>query len=105
MVSVEGSTHPIARPMKQNPVSSRPPKKEPLDALVGLIAGAIWGVIVSVSFILWVMPEGMLLVVGLCVSFTLVSGALGYFQGADSSVGFATIGTGGSPDPRPETPP
>jgi Mg/Co/Ni transporter MgtE len=60
-------------------VSSR----EPLDAVVGLIAGAIWGATLGLGVCMWLLPTTMLFPGDTMVFGATVFAVLGYFKGDD----------------------
>jgi hypothetical protein len=57
-------------------------KREPLDVVVGLIAGVLWGATAaSGGLLLWVFPGGILLTGVMMVCAAPVFGVLGYWKG------------------------
>jgi hypothetical protein len=58
---------------------SRPPNREPLDALAGLIAGAIWGA----ALWLWLLPSTWPVLLPMVILSALDFAGLGYFKGND----------------------
>jgi hypothetical protein len=59
------------------------PKREPLDAVVGLIAGVLWGATSALAVSLWFFPGGFLLTGLTMACAALVFGVLGYWKGDD----------------------
>jgi hypothetical protein len=59
------------------------PYREPLDAVVGLIAGILWGVASAVGVGIYLIPDSPVLVGAGVLLCSIVFGVLGYFKGDD----------------------
>src|SRR5262245_10110673 len=64
-------------------VPRKAPKREPLDAVVGLIAGAIWGATVGLGVCIWLLPRAILFPGDTMAVGAVIFGVLGYYRGSD----------------------
>lgn len=59
------------------------PTREPLDAVVGLIAGAFWGATLGLGIGVWLVARTILFPGDTMVLGAIVCGVLGYYKGSD----------------------
>lgn len=64
-------------------MSPRPVRKEPANAVVGLILGILWGGGIGLGLCIWVLPVTLWFPGDTMIAGAIVCGVLGYFKGDD----------------------